>query len=179
MNIFVLDRSPAKSAQMLCDAHVVKMIVESAQLLSTHDRITGRFKEPNCLYKPTHQSHPCRMCLCNYANREWLICHLKALLDEYSFRYCKIHKSSVLFDIYYNHERIDYMTEAFSNGTLDYKCRFPKCMPNEFKVGGDDLDSVVLSYRKYYKHKQQTMKRFRYTNRDIPNWLKESNYEQH
>jgi histidyl-tRNA synthetase len=39
MNIFVLDEDPAKAARMLCDAHVVKMIVESAQLLSTHERL--------------------------------------------------------------------------------------------------------------------------------------------
>ena len=171
MNIFVLDKDPAKAAQMMCDAHVCKMIVESAQLLSTHDRITGRFKEPNCLYRPTHQSHPCRMCLCNATNREWLICHLNALLDEYSFRYRKIHKSSALFDMYYGNERIDYITEAFRDGTLDHECTFPKCMPDEFKVGGDDLASVIQSYRNYYKYKQQTMHRFRYKKRDMPEWL--------
>lgn len=50
-------------------------------------------------------------------------------------------------------------------------CTFPKCMPDEFKVGGDDIDSVVQSYRNYYKYKQQTLKRFRYTKRDVPEWL--------
>ena len=39
MNIFILDKSPVKAAQMLCDRHVPKMIVESAQMLSTIHRM--------------------------------------------------------------------------------------------------------------------------------------------
>ena len=39
MNIFILDRNPVKAAQMLCDRHIPKMIVESAQMLSTAHRL--------------------------------------------------------------------------------------------------------------------------------------------
>ena len=39
MNIFVVDESPVVSAQQLCDKHVVKMILESAQMLSTAHRV--------------------------------------------------------------------------------------------------------------------------------------------
>ena len=39
MNIFHLDRDPVQSAQWMIDKHVVKMIVESAQLLSTAHRV--------------------------------------------------------------------------------------------------------------------------------------------
>jgi hypothetical protein len=51
-------------------------------------------------------------------------------------------------------------------------CTFPKCMPDKFKVLGIDIDSVVQSYRNYYKYKQKTMQRFRYTRREMPEWLK-------
>ena len=39
MNIFILDKDPMKAAMMLCDRHVPKMIVESAQMLSTVHRL--------------------------------------------------------------------------------------------------------------------------------------------
>ena len=39
MNIFVLDKDPHIAAQMHCDKHVPKMIVESAQMLSTAHRL--------------------------------------------------------------------------------------------------------------------------------------------
>ncbi len=35
MNIFVLDKDPAIAAQMLCDKHIVKMLLETAQLPSS------------------------------------------------------------------------------------------------------------------------------------------------
>ena len=61
MNIFAVDVSPEKAAQALCDAHVVKMILESAQLLSTQDRIRGLDRG----YRLTHAEHPCRRSLSN------------------------------------------------------------------------------------------------------------------
>ena len=39
MNIFVINMNPFESAKQLCDAHVIKMILESCQLLSTQDRL--------------------------------------------------------------------------------------------------------------------------------------------
>lgn len=42
MNVFYLDRDPEKAASVQCDQHVVKMILESAQLLSTaHHELDG------------------------------------------------------------------------------------------------------------------------------------------
>lgn len=176
MNIFVLDRNPIKSAHMMCDAHVVKMIVESCQLLSTNDRLHGRFSDPSGLYKSTHVSHPCRICLASEYNRAWLICHLSALLSEYTRRFGKVHKSAELYHRYYYSEVFTpKIQDIFARASSWSKFILPKCMPDGFKVGDDSIDSVVLSYRNYYKHKQHTMKRFRYTNREMPRWLKGSN----
>ena len=39
MNIFVLDENPVIAAKMACDKHIVKMILESAQMLCTAKRV--------------------------------------------------------------------------------------------------------------------------------------------
>ena len=62
MNIFVLDNDPFKAAEYQCDKHVVKMVLETAQLLcSAHETAP---------YKRTHYNHPCaiwtRSSLSNY-----------------------------------------------------------------------------------------------------------------
>ena len=54
MNIFVLDRDPVVAASYLCNAHTVKMILESAQLLCT---TSWQFNVP-APYKQTHKNHP-------------------------------------------------------------------------------------------------------------------------
>ena len=179
MNIFVLDRDPVIAAQLLCDAHVVKMILESCQLLSTHDTLTHRVADTSSMYKVTHSNHPCRVCLTNEGNRVWLKYHLNALLQEYTFRYGKIHKCSELVSQYWYTPLLWQLgTSSTALGQLqlhiDAAVRqqtLPKCMPEEFKTGGSDIISVVRSYRNYYKYKQQTMKRFRYTRRETPRWL--------
>jgi hypothetical protein len=172
MNIFVLDRNPYEAAQMLCDAHVIKMIVESCQLLSTNDRLHGRFADPSGLYKSTHVNHPCRRCLESEYNRAWLLCHLATLLSEYTYRFGKVHKSAELYHRYYYIEVFTpKIQDIFARASSWSKFTLPKCMPDEFKTDYDNIDSVVLSYRRYYKHKQQTMKRFRYTKRIPPKWL--------
>ena len=165
MNIFVLDADPLASARMMCDAHVVKMIVESCQLLSSHDRLTKDLSLDDKRYKITHQNHPCRVCLSNPQNRLWLISHLWALITEYQYRYSKAHSCMFLCAEYW-------LSELDSCCIYLSKTSFPKCMPEEFKVGGGFITDVVQSYRNYYKHKQSTMHRFRYTNREIPEWLK-------
>ena len=90
MNIFVLHRDPHKAAEYMCDKHISKMIIESAQLLCTI------FDEGVAPYKRTHYNHPCakwvRESLGNYI---WLFTHSWALNTEYKKRYKKdvSHKS--------------------------------------------------------------------------------------
>ena len=87
MNIFILDQDPVKSAQFQCNKHVVKMCLETAQLLCSV------FPSGLAPYKRTHYNHPCakwaRDSWCNYM---WLISHGHALCNEYEYRYNKIHK---------------------------------------------------------------------------------------
>lgn len=99
MNIFVSDPCPTKSAQNLDDKRVIKMTLESAQMLCTalHEHGMSMYAK----YKPTHKNHPCNVWAReNNANYEWLLRHFWFLAEEYYFRTGKVHKSYK--DCYYN-----------------------------------------------------------------------------
>lgn len=107
MNLFYLDKDPVEAAKMQCDRHVVKMIVESAQMLSTAHRMldgnlittktkTGRkgrhYELPDAreqlLYKAVHYHHPCTVwTMKSNNNYNWHWVHFAALCDEYTYRY--------------------------------------------------------------------------------------------
>ena len=96
MNIFVTDENPIKAAQNLDDKRVVKMVLESAQMLCTalHENGASHLAQ----YKPTHKNHPAnvwaRETRMNYG---WLLMHFMALCKEYTHRTGKTHKSESLF----------------------------------------------------------------------------------
>ena len=143
MNIFVLSYDPIEAAQMQCDKHVVKMILESAQLLSSaHHMLDSPYKE-DC-YRLTHKNHPCAKWVRESAdNYLWLYDHMLALGNEYTYRYHKVHKTI--------RERADVLSNV--PPALEYKgyTQFPLCMPDEYKKWDDVGDSDVIgSYRDYY-----------------------------
>jgi len=92
MNIFATDLDPKICAQQHCDVHVIKMILETAQLLSTcHVVTTGN----QVAYKKTHPNHPCGIWMRTSAhNYKWAYILFIALLDEYEFRFGRVHKSA-------------------------------------------------------------------------------------
>ena len=140
MNIFVLDENPSLAAQYQCDKHVVKMVLETAQLLSTVHHFYGTATD--VMYKPTHRNHPCSKWLLESRNNyDWLAAHFHALLHEYEYRYGKFHKSYALWP----HLVIGPMDLEWT-WTTGGKTPFKLCMPDEYKVHGDP----VQSYRNYY-----------------------------
>jgi len=135
MNIFYLDRDPQKCAEMHCDKHVVKMIVETAQLLSTAAREYGCTAEP--LYKTTHKNHPSAIWVRQSKRHYDYALHLLYyLLLEYTKRYKKSHKTVELMS-----NLITVRDILPDNGWYDP----PQCMPDDC-IGGDP----VAAYRKYY-----------------------------
>ena len=146
MNIFVLDTNPALAAQYQCDKHVVKMVLESAQILST---ICGG------PYKPTHANHPCvlwaKSCITNY---NWLLRHAKALCAEYTHRYGKKHKCEDVINSIH--------PPRLSVGITP----FVQCMPAEYQ----DKDPVQ-AYRKYYRGDKAGFAKW--TKRDEPFWWRQ------
>jgi len=97
MNIFVTDIDPVKSAQALDDKRVIKMVLESAQMLCTALHLNGASHLAK--YKKTHQNHPSNVWVRETrSNYEWLLNHFKALCDEYTLRCNKVHATYHLYD---------------------------------------------------------------------------------
>ena len=100
MNIFATDPSPIASARALPDKHLIKMILESAQILSTVAHGYGHDASP--LYKPTHRHHPSVLWAgSSPSNVWWLLMHGLELCREYARRFKRRHKTdSVLYVLY-------------------------------------------------------------------------------
>ena len=154
MNVFFVDRDPIVAAQQLCDVHVVKMAVESAQILSTARRHLGL----DAPYRSTHPKHPCVLWVGQgVENYCWLLSHTRALCEEYTYRYGKRHGTE---------DKLDAFVELPS--ALPSQWTEPaQAMPDEYKR----LDPVE-AYRAFYHHKAATLPRFGYRNRLAPSWLK-------
>lgn len=135
MNIFAIDQDPVKAACHLHDRHVVKMILECAQLLSTTRYILGE-RNPN-LFKPAFVNHPCTIWVRqSKENYLWLLDHFQALCNEYGFRYFKEHQCFNM--LVYFAAPID---GFFRQGLTE----FAQAMPDDCKH-----PDPVQAYRNYY-----------------------------
>lgn len=155
MNIFVLDADPILAAQYHCDKHCVKMILETAQLLSTAVRINAKTTEQLIYgYKATHKNHPCAIwCRQTRDNFIWLKQLGIALSNEYTYRYGKIHKSTPIIQ--------NAPEECINAGLLT---SFVQAMPNEYKN-----NDPVKAYRDYYVGAKYNI--LTYTYRKPPEWI--------
>jgi hypothetical protein len=94
MNIFVLDLDPRRAAEYHCDKHVVKMILETAQLLYCAHWVLQPDSIPPGAYKKTHVNHPCAIWVReSRENYAWLCALGWWLCKEYTYRYDKTHKT--------------------------------------------------------------------------------------
>ena len=136
MNIFYLDKDPETCAQMHCDQHVVKMIVEYGQMLSTAHRVCG--KQDDVFYKVAHLNHPsCKWVRAHLNNYLYTRNLFMFLCIEYTMRYDKIHKTQQrLLDALYDPPSSIPAGESV----------IPQCMPDAFK----DADPIK-AYRNFYR----------------------------
>jgi hypothetical protein len=96
MNIFFLDKSPIVSARAMTNKHVVKMILETAQLLSTAHHVLDDTINHDHLYKKTHVNHPSAVWVReSHENYLWTYKHFLALCKEYTKRYGKVHATEI------------------------------------------------------------------------------------
>jgi hypothetical protein len=161
MNIFYLDHNPVLAAQYHCDKHVVKMILESAQLLCT--AINVQAGEQITPYKSTHVTHPCTIWAgASIENWLWLSDLAYNLESEWRYRWQhdKYHQSISV---------IDKITFKLAESLLPAgpMTEPPKCMPSLYHIAND----TVSSYRYYYKVSKHNL--LHYTRRLPPNWLTE------
>jgi len=161
LNIFVLDTNPVKAAIMQADQHVVKMVLESAQMLCTAHRVlTPNIEYPH-QYRKTHFNHPCNVWLReSVGNYFWLLEHFMALCTEFRYRRQKIHLCDKKFLI-----DTDWIFEPPAPITETRLTEFKQCMRDEFKVDGDP----VSAYRAFYIQEKLIEKKLTYTwGRPIP-----------
>ena len=175
MNIFYLDKNPKVAARMHNNKHVVKMILETAQLLSTAHRVLDgeqyidtssgrrikRWKltsdKEDFLYKATHINHPSAVWVReSKENYEWTFNLFNALMLEYTYRYGKHHKCEFL-----RYHLIDLP----KNISYDKFTEPPQAMPEYCKIPGDS----VQAYRTYYILEKSSLAQ--YTRRNKPEWL--------
>jgi len=182
MNLFILHKDPVIAAQMQCDKHVPKMIVESGQMLSTSHRMLDGIMErrrsksgktmvkywrmenqyyETTLYSAVHAHHPCTVWTMESSeNYKWHYEHFLALCDEYTYRYGKTHKTDrVLRDILsimpVNMPQKNELTEFKLAMKANPECMFP---------------DPVKSYRLFYQTKQERFKMV-WTKRNRPEWF--------
>lgn len=156
MNIFVLDYDPVYAAKYHCNKHLIKMILESCQLMSTAHHVLGGGGP----LRQTHTNHPCSKWVRESTeNYDWLHNLTIELCKEYTFRYNKVHK----------YEREGVLASLKQHPFMLMRVpmtSFAQAMPDEYK----HIDAVT-AYRTYYlKDKFEILD---YKNRDMPYWVKD------
>jgi len=183
MNIFYLSHDVEECARFHCDKHLIKMVLEYSQLLSTAHRVidgtestgksaSGRMMRrwvlpdgrESKLYKATHINHPSAIWVRkSYANYVFLWKLLDALCTEYTYRYGKVHKcqeSGLVEELMYPPMNIPAHVE-FTEPT--------PAMPDSVKVAG----SSIKSYHNYYINNKQHLASWRgkINSRNVPEWF--------
>jgi len=165
MNIFVLHTDPKIAALYHCDQHMNKMIVESAQMLSTAARRYERFKKlERFLMKPAYENHPCtRWAGESLANMAWLA-DMAIELEEQRASSRENAASPV----------IRVIAEELAD-TLEAPKEFIFCGPEDLRAIPAEDASVVTRYRSLYRRKQDAWKStahaMSYDGRVLPEFL--------
>jgi hypothetical protein len=155
MNIFVLDKDIRKCARYHADQHVVKMTLESTQMLCTV-LVTNGLEAP---YKATHADHPCTLWAGrSLSNWKWLRRLALALNDEYRYRFRRStdHHSATV-------ARALRPPPLKDIGLTD----FTQAMPDKYRIEGDP----VSAYRRFYVGEKARF--VTWTRRRVPRWFKD------
>lgn len=152
VNIFILEDDPVGSAKSQCDKHVVKMPLETAQMLCAH------FEPGSAPYKRVHYNHPCtKWARESSSNYIWLLEHGIALCEEYTYRYDKRHKSQ---------DVIEWCSQnvALRDFPVDGLTKFAQAMNDKYKH-----QNAIQAYRNYYRGAKKDL--LVYTRRAPPPWI--------
>jgi len=160
VNIFAIEKDKdgqidwEASAKSQDNYRVVRMILESCQMLSTAlNELSGK---QIARYRSTHRNHPSTKWVQESSvNFMSLVRHTRTLIKEYTERFGKQHKCE---------EVLKELIVAFNPGLFPKHeaTPLPQCMPASFKC-----DDVVESYRKYYASKPN----IRYPMNKVPGWF--------
>jgi len=144
MNIFYLDPSPRRSVDFMSDKHIVKMVLESAQLLCTAHQILDSKTHIDGveLYKVAHKNHPSSIWVrSNKHHYNWLYEHFVELSNEYTQRYKKTHTT---------YSKLSHVLSTPPENIPQKKFELPpQCMPDQYKN-----KSTVKAYLTYYANEK-------------------------
>ena len=158
MNIFVTDDCPIQSARNLPDKHIVKMPLETCQMLSIiysdwYYGVGKLYKSDGTPYRTAHgafRKHPCTMwAAANQYNLAWLIQHGLALCDEYTARYDKVHTCQDVI-----HQAVRIYNACFDQSvsqSYNMVSYFTRAMPEYLKY--DDTITTIQAYKAYLNTK--------------------------
>ena len=169
MNIFVTDPSPTLSARVLPDKHIVKMPLETCQMLSIvcsdkwgwgYGEIHRTDGQPYKTEKGAFRNHPCTA----WANESninawWLVAHGMALCEEYTHRYGKIHSC----------EETILEAGGMIPFTLERPKSFARAMYPEFKF--DNTIDTFTAYKRYIAAKPWVKNNYLRKPDRKPNWV--------
>jgi hypothetical protein len=153
MNIFYLDNDIQKAVEYHVDKHVVKMPLESAQMLCTAVKLNGG----DAKYRISHEKHPCSIwARATRQNFIWLCQFALSLCEEHRYRYekQKYHASHAVI--------LDCLSKADLIPVGDFS-EPPQCMPDEYK-----RSNAVEGYRTYYIKDKNHIATWK--NRPVPAW---------
>jgi hypothetical protein len=176
MNIFYLHEEPKKAAELHNDKHVVKMILEYGQLMSTAHRVLDgvvyygktangrkirRWLLPDdreqVLWKASHILHPSGVWTrASNQNYNWLYSLWSNLLEEYTYRYGKHHSAERMKNYFYS---------LPNNIPIGPFTQPTPAMPDQYKITGDSL----RSYINYYVGAKQHLASWK--KREKPEWF--------
>jgi hypothetical protein len=158
MNIFYIHSNPLLAAQDLCDKHVVKMVLESTQILSS---VLHRYGMSEIApYKEAYPSHPCVLWAGDSRSHwRWLLTHAEAISNEYTLRYEKIHKcDAYIKDLKKITSTIPFPKENFTPP--------PQCMPEQYRH-----KDTTMAYKNYYIGEKSSFAEWN-KNRPQPLWYR-------
>ena len=158
MNIFVTNRCPVQSARNLPDKHIVKMPLETCQMLSIiysdwYYGVGKLYKSDGTPYRTQHgafRNHPCtQWAAANQYNLAWLILHGIALCDEYYQRYGKVH---TCYDVICQAQHIYHKCfDGDINDAAAKVTQFTRAMPESLKF--DTTITTIEAYIRYLNTK--------------------------
>lgn len=156
MNIFVVSPDPVECAKALDDLRLNKMIIETAQLLSSAARFHGYVGDG--LYKTTHKNHPCTLWTQHSeSNFRWLVKHFEALVDERYQRTGKTHATYI--KIWPN------LTDGWNLIPKGPQTPWPNCTPNKHIADVHEAYKVTM-IDKWANDKRPP----KWTNANKPSW---------
>jgi len=155
MNVFFLDYDHRANAMCHVDSYVVKIPLESCQMLA------GAYPNGDAPYKHTHINHPMSKWVRETELNFYFTIHYAiALCEEYTFRYNKRHKCQDVAIWYLKNPPHKFNSFEFSKP--------PRCF-GKFADQIPITDCVVTDYRNYYKVAKQHL--FKWKNRETPDWI--------